>query len=109
MGLNCRLWLLFMTTMMILLLPALGSGDVSKGKEVFKRCAVCHGESGEGREAIAKAYGVKMEALSSKEVQSMDDAALKKIIGEGKGKMKPLGLSDQEIEDVILFLRSLKK
>lgn len=95
--------------MMPLLLPALEKGDSAKGKEVFSRCAICHGNSGEGKEAIAKMYGVQMKALSSKEVQSLSDADLKKILSQGKGKMKPLGLSDQEIENVIAFLRTLKK
>ena len=43
-----------------------------------------------------KLYGVKIPALGSKEVQSLDDAALKKIISEGKGKMQPVKLSDAE-------------
>ena len=105
----CRMWMLWVITMTVLLLPVSGAGDGTEGKESFSRCAVCHGDSGEGKEAIANLYGVKMKALSSKEVQSMDDAALKKVITEGKGKMKPLDLSDQEIENVILFLKSLKK
>jgi mono/diheme cytochrome c family protein len=104
-----RMWMLLMAMIAPLLLPASGKGDAAKGKELFSRCAVCHGDSGEGKEAIAKMYGVKMKALSSKEVQSLDDAALKKIISEGKGKMQPPGLSDPEIEHVIAFLRSLKK
>jgi cytochrome c2 len=88
---------------------SLEKGDASKGKAVFSRCALCHGDSGEGKEAIAKALGAQMPALSSKEVQSLDDAALKKVVIEGKGKMKPVGLSDGEIADVIAYLRSLKK
>ena len=104
-----RIWMLLPILMLPFLLPALEKGDAAKGKEVFSRCAVCHGDSGEGKEAIAKMFGVKMPALSSKEVQSLDDAALKKVIVEGKGKMKPVSLSDQEIQDVIAFLRSLKK
>jgi mono/diheme cytochrome c family protein len=92
-----------------LFLFALGSGDVAKGKEVFKRCAVCHGDSGEGKEAVAKAFGVSMPPLGSEQVQSLDDAALKKIISEGKGKMRAIGMSEEEITDVIAFLRSLKK
>jgi mono/diheme cytochrome c family protein len=85
-------------------------GDAAKGKEIFiSRCSVCHGDSGEGKEAIAKMLGVKMPVLGSKEVQSLDDAAIKKIISEGKGKMKPVSLSDQEMNDLVAFLRTLKK
>lgn len=85
-------------------------GDAAKGKEVFmSRCSVCHGESGEGKEAIGKMLGVQMPVLGSKEVQSLDDAAIKKIVTEGKGKMKPVNLSDQELNNVVAFLRTLKK
>jgi mono/diheme cytochrome c family protein len=85
-----------------------GKGDAARGKTLFSRCAICHGASGEGNEAIGKAYGVKMPVLGSKEVQSLDDAAVKKVIGEGKGKMQPVKLSDTEVDDVIAFVRSLK-
>jgi cytochrome c2 len=102
----------FGITLGILIVPfflfALQGGDVAKGKELFKRCAVCHGDSGEGKEAVAKAFGVIIPDLGSKQVQSLDDAALKKIILEGKGKMMPVKMSDQETADVIAFLRSLK-
>jgi mono/diheme cytochrome c family protein len=103
------IWILWPVLMAPLLLAAFQKGDVSKGKEVFGRCAVCHGDRGEGKEAIAKMFGVTMPALGSKEVQSLDNAALKKVIVEGKGKMRPVSLSDSEIDDVIAFLRSLKK
>jgi cytochrome c553 len=92
----------------LLLMPA-AKGDAAKGKTVFARCAACHGDSGEGKEAIAKMFGVTIHPFSSKEVQSLDDAALKKVIVEGKGKMRPVALSDPDVEDVIAFLRSLKK
>jgi cytochrome c2 len=95
--------------MVPLLMLSLEKGDASKGKTVFSRCAVCHRSSGEGNEAIAKALGAQMPALSSKEVQSLDDAVLKKVVIEGKGKMKPVSLSDAEVADVIAFLRTLKK
>ena len=102
-------WTCLLVLMPPLLLLALENGDVDKGKEVYRRCAPCHGDSGEGNEAIGKMFGVKMPELGSKEVQSLDDAAIRKIILEGKGKMKPVNLSDPETENVIAFLRSLKK
>jgi mono/diheme cytochrome c family protein len=104
-----RVWILLPVFLIPLLTIAGGKGDVEKGKTLFSRCSVCHGASGDGNEAIAKAYGVKMPALGSKEVQSLDDAALKKIISEGKAKMQPVKLSDAECDDIIAFVRSLKK
>ena len=101
--------LILLPVLMLPLMIALGKGDAAKGKTVYSRCAICHGNAGEGSEAIAKALGVTMPALSSQQVQSLNDAALKKAIVEGKGKMQPVKLSDAEAEDVIAFLRSLKK
>jgi len=104
-----RVWVLLPVFLIPLLMLAGGKGDVEKGKALFSRCSICHGASGDGNEAIAKVYGVKIPVLGSKEVQSLDDAALKKIISEGKGKMQPVKLSDAESDDIIAFVRSLKK
>lgn len=91
------------------LLTAAEKGDPAAGKQVYSRCSVCHGESGEGNQSIGKALGVTLPKLGSREVQSLDDAALKKVITEGKGKMRPINLSDKELADVIAYLRTLKK
>jgi len=95
--------------MISFLLHAQKKGDVDKGKTLFSRCAICHGATGEGNENMGKVLGVTMPNLSSKGVQSKDTAALKKIILEGKGKMKSVSLSNQEVEDVIAYLRTFKK
>ena len=109
MQLRFRAWILSSTLLIPLLIIAAVKGDAEKGKTLFSRCSICHGATGDGNEAIAKAYGVKMPQLGSKEVQSLNDAALKKIIVEGKGKMQPVKLSDEEMNDVIAFVRTLKK
>jgi len=105
-------------TVIWILLPALilpvwilaAEGNVANGKQVFSnRCIVCHGESGEGKEAIAKAMGATMKPLGSLGVQALSDENLKKGIVEGRGKMKPLPMSDQDVADVIAYLRTLKK
>jgi cytochrome c2 len=106
---RCWLWILSSILMISFLLPAQTRGDADKGKVLFSRCAICHGDAGEGKDAIGKMFNVTMPKLGSKEVQSKDTAALKKIILEGKGKMKGLSLSDQEVENVITYLRTLKK
>jgi mono/diheme cytochrome c family protein len=108
---HSRRWILVLLPLLMIpfLLHAQKKGDAEKGKELFRRCAICHGDSGEGKEAIGKMFGVTMPHLGSKEVQSKDAAALKKIILEGKGKMKAVSLSDREVEDVIAYLRTLKK
>ncbi|HKZ52222.1 MAG TPA: cytochrome c [Candidatus Acidoferrales bacterium] len=92
-----------------LLLAAGGNADA--GKAVYdKKCALCHGKEGEGKESIAKMMKVELPHLGSKEVQAKSDEDLKKIITEGKGKMKPVaGLSDTDKNNVIAFVRSLAK
>jgi len=86
-------------------------GDAKAGKAVYdKKCALCHGKEGEGKDAIAKMMKVEMPHLGSKEVQAKSDADLEKIIAEGSGKMKPVkGLSDADKSNVIAFVRSLAK
>jgi mono/diheme cytochrome c family protein len=104
------IWIIFLVFLFALSILSAEKGDAAKGKELFEsRCAGCHGSTGEGNKAIGDLYKIKMPVLSSKEVQSIDDAALGKIVLEGKGKMKPVGLSSQEIANVIAFLRTLKK
>ena len=82
----------------------------SEGKEVFdKSCKACHGAQGQGNPGMAKMLKVEMRALGSKEVQAQSDADLKKIIAEGKGKMKAQSsLTAKQIDDVVAFLRTLK-
>lgn len=103
-----RPWL--MTLILVAAAPAFAAtGEVAAGKTVYmKHCAMCHGPNGEGKEAIAKMFKVKMAALGSKEVQAKKDAALSKDVTEGTGKMKPVkGLSEKELTDLIAYIRSL--
>ena len=86
------------------------AGDAAAGKDVFlKKCASCHGQNGEGKDAIAKALKVTLKHLGSKEVQALTDADIKKGIVEGTGKMKAVKDMDAKaIEDVLAFVRTLK-
>lgn len=88
-----------------------GSGDVAAGKEVYlKKCKTCHGEDGHGNPGMAKLLKTTITPLDSEEVQSKSDADIKKIITEGKDKMKPVkDLTDADISNVITYVRSLKK
>ncbi len=85
------------------------AGDAAAGKAVYtKKCASCHGEKGEGKEAIAKTMKVEMKHLGSKEVQAKSDDELKKDTTQGFGKMKGVqGLSDKDVADLIAHIRSL--
>ena len=86
-------------------------GDATAGKDVFTRkCKTCHGPDGDGNPGMAKMLGVTFTPLSSDEVQKMSDDDIKKIITDGKGKMKPVkDLTDADKDNVIAFVRTLKK
>jgi mono/diheme cytochrome c family protein len=90
------------------MVPAIAGS--SEGKEVFdKSCKACHGAEGQGNPGMAKMLKVEMRALGSKELQAQSDADLKKIITQGKGKMKPTSnLSAKQVDDVVAFVRTLK-
>ena len=92
------------------LTPAFGA-DAAAGKAVFsKKCASCHGANGEGNQTIANALKVQLRPLGSADVQSSTDAQLKKIILEGKDKMKPVkDVDTKSADDVVAYLRTLKK
>ncbi len=81
-----------------------------EGKVVYDaKCKACHGATGQGNPGIAKMMKVEMRALGSAEVQAMSDEDLKKIVTDGKGKMKPVaGLSATQVTDVVAFVRTLK-
>src|SRR6185369_5383180 len=85
---------------------ALAAGD---GKAIYdKACKSCHGAAGAPNPAIAKMMKVEMKDLSSAEVQNLSDDDMKKIITEGKGKMKPVK-AVTDVAAVIAYVRSLKK
>jgi cytochrome c553 len=86
-------------------------GNAEAGKALYdKKCASCHAKDGAGNPGIAKAMKVELRHLGSKEVQDQKDDVLKKFITDGTEKKKPVkGLSDQELADVIAYVRTLKK
>ncbi len=98
-------------TWMFVTVPAGAAGDAAAGKTVYSnKCLICHGATGDGATGYAKAMKLQPAQLSSDQVQKKTDAELKKIIVEGSGKMKPIkGLSDDDIANVIAYVRTLVK
>ncbi len=106
-----------MVTAISLVSPA-GAADAGKGKEIYaKSCGGCHGPEGKGDGAAAKAMNPKPTNLADKAVMSkLDDAALANIIvkggvGTGKSPLMPAfsQLKDQDVKDVVAYLRTLSK
>ena len=90
---------------------AWAAGDAAAGKAAYdKTCKTCHGATGAPNPNIVKMMKVDIKDLSSADVQAMSDADLKKVVTEGKGKMKPVKtVVGKDVDNVIAYVRSLKK
>ena len=105
-----------LSRMGLLVLLALGFIAISSSSMMaqdaaatFKaKCAMCHGADGKG-----SAMGVKMGVhdFTSADVQKQTDAQLTETITKGKAKMPSYDgkLKDNEIKDLVAYIRSLAK
>ena len=60
--------------------------------------------------AVLALQGCLAKTALDVEVQSLSDDALKEVITEGHGKMKPVKtVAGKDVDDVIAYVRSLKK
>src|SRR3954451_16076150 len=102
-----------LTVSVLLAVPAVGAlaADAKAGQAAYdKSCKSCHGADGTPNAAIAKMMKVEMKDLNSAEIQAMSDADLKKVITEGKGKMKSVKtVSAADADNVVAYIRSLKQ
>jgi len=86
------------------------AADAGAGKAAYDRsCKSCHGADGTANPAIVKMMKVDIKDLKSADVQAMSDDDLKKVITEGKGKMKPVSAASGSAADIVAYIRSLKK
>lgn len=87
------------------------AADAKAGMAAYdKSCKSCHGADGTPNAGVAKMMKVEIKDLKSSEVQSLSDADLKKIITDGKGKMKPVSsVTGAAVDNVVAYVRSLKK
>ena len=106
------------TTVLIATLAGFGIGlfapvwaaDAGEGAKLYAKCRTCHGPTGDGNPAMAKALKVEIRPLGSADVQKKSDADLKKDITEGTGKMKGIaGLSGGDVDNLVAHIRTLKK
>lgn len=99
-------------TSLAVLLVLFGSAFVQaqSGETVFKKnCVMCHGADGTGKTKMGQKLGAA--DLTSSDVQSLSDEALTQTVHNGRGKMPAFGttLSDDEIQQVVKYVRTLRK
>jgi cytochrome c5 len=86
----------------------------SRAKELYGQdCAVCHGETGDGKTDLAKDMGVTLgDWTDPKTLDGKPDQELFDAIRNGKGKMPPEGVGrakDDEVRSLIHYIRGLAK
>lgn len=78
-------------------------------------CAKCHGEDGKGQTKMGKKLSIRDFSDQAVQDQFSDEQAMKAMksgVTDEKGKttMKPIeGLSDEEMQALVVHVRSLKK
>jgi mono/diheme cytochrome c family protein len=85
------------------------AADATAGKEVYgTKCKTCHGADGQGNPGMAKVLKTEIKPLTDAEVRSLSEADIKKIVTEGKGKMKPVAVSGADLDNVAAYVKSMK-
>jgi len=87
------------------------AADAKAGQALYdKACKSCHGADGTPNAAVAKMMKVDVPDLKSPAVQALSEDDMKKVITDGKGKMKPVKtVTGKDIGDVVAFVHTLKK
>jgi high-affinity iron transporter len=89
-------------------------GDPANGKATYVRlCSVCHGDQGKGDGPAGPALRPPAADLTSSKVKGAADAELFQTVQNGKPSTAMIAfkkqLSDQQIHDVVAYIRSLGK
>jgi len=84
----------------------------AKAPAKWKKCATCHGEDGKGKTKMGEKLKVKDLSAAAWQKGAKDDDIKATVRGTNKkAKHKAFGedkLSDQELAEVIKYIRSLK-
>jgi len=85
-------------TLAVVVVAAFATLARADGADTYKaKCAMCHGADANGG------------AMYKKPIRGLAEADVLKMIKEGKGKMKPVQLSDDDAKAVAKFVAALKK
>jgi mono/diheme cytochrome c family protein len=90
------------------------TGDPAKGKAIYERqCGVCHGAQGKGDGPASKMMIPPAGDLTGLKVKDKPDAELFQTIQNGRPPSAMSAFkgqfSDQQIHDVVTYIRSLGK
>jgi mono/diheme cytochrome c family protein len=86
----------------------------AKAKNIYKiDCALCHGDSGNGKTDVATGMGVTLgDWTDANTLAAKQDGELFNIIRNGKGNMPAEAVgraNDTEVWNLIIYIRSLSK
>jgi len=87
-------------------------GNAAKGKALYaSQCAMCHGANGKGDGVAGKSLKPAPRNFSLGTFKyGSSDAQIAATIKKGKPPMPGYGsLSDQQLKDLVAYIRSLKK
>ncbi|RME93909.1 MAG: cytochrome c [Verrucomicrobia bacterium] len=93
----------------------LNAADLAKAKATYeKKCAKCHGKDGKGQTTMGKRLKARDYTRAETWAKVKDEEAFKAVKEglkkNGKTRMHPIkGLSDQEIKDLIAYMKTFKK
>ncbi len=104
----------------VILTSSAFAADAAKGKEVYdKLCVSCHGASGAGDGPIGAALPADQKPRNFQEGKfkvALDDAKMKAVIKDGgmAHGLSPLmapqaSLTDADLDNLVVFIHSLKK
>ncbi len=86
----------------------------TRAKDLYGQdCAICHGETGNGKTDLAKDMELKLDDWTDpKTLAAQSDGDLFNVIRNGKDKMPPEGAGrakDDEVWNLVIYIRSLSK
>ncbi|MDR0780378.1 MAG: c-type cytochrome [Pseudomonadales bacterium] len=93
---------------------AMAAGDKAKGQALYTTCAACHGQNGEGQEALnAPKLAGQEEWYVVRQLQNFKTgvrgASPQDVFGMQMAPMSQLLTDDQAMEDVAAYVKSLAK
>lgn len=87
--------------------------SIASGKKYYGYdCAMCHGETGDGKGEVAVAEGYNLKDFRDPEtLKSKTDGELFYVLKKGHGKMpaEPVRVTENELWNLVNYVRSLAK